>query len=301
MEKDALTGRAKRGVKGIVARLMRPALAGVNRRLDTIDSHLGLVERNAKKYREELQYWRWFIKKGGCEKQHGEPFEQVFARWQRHRLLHLAAWMGVATDESEGAIDQWCAERSVVEIGAGPYPAVAAAKRGWKRCVAVDPLARGYVEEGLLPRACDGVVYIEAPGENIPLATEFADLVIIENCLDHVSDPGEVVAEIRRLLKPGGLMWLFVDLSNHSDEMHPHAMNEEKVRGLLGGFEVVRDEVAPLKAHPQAYAGYRALYRKPAPTAAAPPETRTRLGPRVQIMTRATQNGAAAAVQKSVT
>ena len=57
-----------------------------------------------------------------------------------------------------------------------------------------------------------------------------------------MKDPAQVVCEIARLLTPGGLMWIFVDLSNHVDHMHPHAMNEDKVRKLLEGFDVVRDE-----------------------------------------------------------
>lgn len=216
------------------------------------------------KYDSELQYWRYLVKGGGAQKDFGDSFERVFGNWQRNRIRKLANFMGVPEDQ----IDDWCRERSALEIGSGPYPAVAAARKGWKKCVAVDPIARGYVEEGLVPECCSHVVFVAAKGERIPLPSAFADVLICENCLDHVSDPPAVVREMFRLVKPGGLLWFFVDLSNHVDHMHPHAMNEQKVRGFLerGGFVAVREEVSNHKAHPQAYGGLRGLYRRPTPT-----------------------------------
>lgn len=232
-------------------------------RLARVEEHLSLDARDQVKYESELEYWRWLIKKGGSEKDFKQPFDVIFGRWQRERLIKLGVFLGLVAAPEPGCIDDWCATRSVVEIGAGPYPSIAAAQRGFKRCVAVDPIARGYVEEELVPAAASHVIYIEAPGERVPLPTGFADLVINENCLDHVRDPESVVAEMHRLLKPGGHLWLFVDLSNHQDHMHPHPMNEQKIRGLLRRFETLREEVSSHKAHPEAYGGYRVLARKP--------------------------------------
>ena len=55
-----------------------------------------------------------------------------------------------------------------------------------------------------------------------------------------------------------------VDLSEHSDHMHPHPFNEARVRGLLAaaGFEVVTDRVSDHKSHPKAYGEYRGLLRR---------------------------------------
>lgn len=249
---------------------MRPGLAPLSDRLESMEQQIraiagrmDLLEADAHKYESELAYWRYLVKEGGSQKDFGAPFEEIFGRWQRNRLLKLGTFLGLPEPGQPGDVDDWCAARSVVEIGAGPYPAVAAAARGWKRCVAVDPIAKGYVEEGLLPRAAESVVYIDAPGERIPLPAGFADLVVIENCLDHVTNPTTVLNEILRLLRPGGFLWLFVDLSDHCDHMHPHPMNEARIRGLMGSFNCVRDEVSNHKAHPEAYGGYRALYRKP--------------------------------------
>ena len=261
---------AKETLKHLSMRAMRPGLESVHEHLVRLEEKVSKLHYavdqttvDRLKYDSELEYWRYLVKRGGAEKDFGEAFEVVFGRWMRRRLEKLGLFLGLARAGQPGDIDEWCRTRSVVEIGAGPYPAVAAARHGWKRCVAVDPIARGYVEEELVPASCSHVVYLEAPGEHIPLASGFADLVVCENCLDHVSDPAKVIREIERLLVPGGNLWVFVDLSNHQDHMHPHPMSEEKMRRLLSRFEMVRVEVSSHKAHPEAYGGFRALVRKP--------------------------------------
>lgn len=261
---------AKERLKHLSMRAMRPALLSVHEHIDQVEEKIGrlhtavgLMAADRVKYDSELEYWRYLVKRGGSEKDFGEKFEVVFGRWMRRRLEKLGVFLGLPEVGQAGDIDDWCATRSVVEIGAGPYPAVAAARRGWKRCVAVDPIARGYMEEGLVPESCGNVVYIAAPGEAVPLAAGSADLVICENCLDHVTDPASVVREMERLLAPGGYLWIFVDLSEHQDHMHPHPMSEAKMRKLLSRLTAVRVDVSSHRAHPEAYGGFRALYQKP--------------------------------------
>lgn len=250
----------KQWLKRLAARLMRPGLAGLEERLARVEAHLARLDTPREKYEEELRFWRWLITTDEGRRKLNGPFEEVFGRWQRQRLVELGRCMGL---EEEAALEAWCEGQSVVEIGAGPYPAVAAAP-AWRRAVAVDPLAKAYAREGLLPAACARVTYLEARGEDVPLPSAFADLVIIENALDHVSDPEAVVAEIRRLLRPGGLLWVLVDLSTYRDEMHPHPFDEERIGRLLreAGFEVVRDRVSDHKSHPKAYGEYRGLLRR---------------------------------------
>jgi len=209
------------------------------------------------KYLDELTFWINFIKRD-AQATMNVPFEQVYGGWQRERMNELREFLGLA---DQAALNAWCLARSAVEIGAGPYPSIATAQ--WKRAVAIDPLADGYLAEKLLPKDCfcEEVVYLASPGEAVPLPTGFADLVVIENCLDHVDNPRAVVREIKRLLKPGGHMWLLVDLMDYRDHMHPNPFSEAKLRELLSseGFGVVRDRVSDHKSHPQAYAEYRGL------------------------------------------
>jgi len=247
------------------------------------------------KHREELAFWRWLIATPGGAEALGQPVGAAFGSWQRERLRELGLALnltgaGGALDpafdgfvrlperelaELDARVDAWCRECSVVEIGGGPFPAIASAP-AWKRAAAVDPLARGYAEEGLLPPSCAHITYIEAPGERIPLPSGFAGLVIIENALDHVSDPAGVLTEIRRLLSPRGLLWVLVDLSEHRDPMHPHPFDEARIARMLRetGFSITAHRVSAHKSHPKAYGEYRALARRedlPPPASMAPP------------------------------
>lgn len=248
-------------------------------RLEDALERIGAMRLARDKHNEELAYWRWLIKTEQGKASLYAPFEVAFRRWQRDRLRDLAKALklpqqaeepkvngnGVPIDKSfDKALDEWCAKQSVIEIGAGPYPAIAAAPV-WRRAVAIDPLAKSYAEEGLLPAAASHITYIEAPGEHIPLPPAFADLIIMENALDHVSDPAAVLEEVRRLLREGGLLWLLVDLSTHTDHMHPHGFDEDSIRKLLAhaGLEVTYDRISSHKSHPKAYGEFRALIRKP--------------------------------------
>jgi len=254
-------------------------MAALPARLDHMDAALERLVASGSprdKHHHELAYWRWLIKTEEGRASLYAPFETAFSRWQRDRLRELGKAVGLdsgggsngSSEHIDAALDEWCTSISVVELGAGPYPAIAAAP-AWRRAVAVDPLAKSYVEEGLLTAAASRVTYIEANGEHIPLPPGFADLVVMDNALDHVTDPGAVLDEVNRLLRPGGLLWVLVDLSTHKDHMHPNPFDELSLRALLRAksFEVVTDRVSGHKSHPKAYGEYRGLLRRPDPRA----------------------------------
>lgn len=282
-------------VKHVMYRAMRPGLQEVNQRLERLEAAVsaapgpaadaapgfafwrgGLAGRAIDaasrevpamtlKYRDELAFWQDCVKRT-AERTIGGKFELVYGGWQKQRIRELGQFLGLeqpAAGFSAELLD-WCRGRSAVEIGAGPYPSIATIR--WRRAVAVDPLADGYTAEDLLPKDvhCDEVTYLSSPGEAVPLPSGFADIVVLENCLDHVDDPRAVVRECHRLLAPGGLMWLLVDLMDYSDHMHPNPFNEQRLRDLLRseGFEPVKDRISDHKSHPQAYGEYRGLLRK---------------------------------------
>lgn len=275
-------------LKHLAARAIRPGLLDLTERVAEVQGRAAELERRAagdretlqrllaiaertRDHSEELGFWRWLIKTEAGRASLFAPFEEAFGQWQRDRLRELAGVLGLARggDEVESvdrALDAWCARQRALEIGGGPFPALAAAP-AWRQAIAVDPLARQYVEEGLVPacgNAASGLIHLAASGEAIPLPSATVDLVIIENALDHVTDPGAVVREAHRLLRPGGLLWLLVDLSEYSDAMHPHPFSLERARALLSeaGFECVHDRTSDHHSHPKAHGEYRALVRK---------------------------------------
>ena len=64
------------------------------------------------------------------------------------------------------------------------------------------------------------VEFILAPGDAIPLPPGSVDIVVFNHIYEHVPDPGAVMAEIRRVLKDEGVVYL--GLGNRLGVMEPH-------------------------------------------------------------------------------
>jgi SAM-dependent methyltransferase len=269
-------GPVRRALKRPLIALVRPGLVDVERRLAAMEDFLrcnrpsswrgglsgALVSPFAdshlqRRLRDELAFWRRAAAGEGLGGVHG-PLHEVFARWQAGRMAELAAWLGLQTPEE---VERWRRSVRAVEVGAGPHPFLLVGE--WKSQVAVDPLADGYRAEGLL---CDlgSLVYVCASAEEIPLPGESADLVVTHNCLDHVDDPGAAVAEMGRLLAPGALLWLFVDLRSTTDDLHPHALSADLVRTMLtnAGLSRLRESEQGRGSAPGAPGEYRGLWRR---------------------------------------
>lgn len=191
-------------------------------------------------------------------------------RWQRAQEYERNYWEGQAQEIARGEADrlefyEWRAGElrrrldragkghlaaggaNVVEIGCGPIGVISyfpAAVR-----VAVDPLEDFYAVNAELSALRDpAVAYRAGTGESLPVETGSADLVIMENCIDHTRDVDQVMREIARVLRPGGVMHLTVNcrippgylvhrlLSRFSiDAGHPHTFTAGKARRLVTG------------------------------------------------------------------
>jgi len=148
---------------------------------------------------------------------------------------------------SEAGIDdpRFFEGKVVVDIGPGPlgFPDACGAAVS----IGVEPLAERFAAAGLLipdSRA----VYLAVGAEEIPLVSESIDVVLSRNSLDHVREPEAVVAEVHRLLRPGGTFILNVDLDHPATATEPHTFTEERVRQLLAPFEVERETIGE-RAH----------------------------------------------------
>ena len=60
-----------------------------------------------------------------------------------------------------------------------------------------------------------------APADDLPLADEALDAVVCTQVLEHVPDPAAVMAELWRVLRPGGSLWLTTPLTWYLHEL-PH-------------------------------------------------------------------------------
>ena len=66
----------------------------------------------------------------------------------------------------------------------------------------------------------DHVEFIAAPGDTIPLPPQSVDVVVFNHIYEHVPDPDAVMAEIRRVLRDDGVVYL--GLGNRLGIMEPH-------------------------------------------------------------------------------
>jgi 2-polyprenyl-6-hydroxyphenyl methylase/3-demethylubiquinone-9 3-methyltransferase len=150
-----------------------------------------------------------------------ERWLRVLANMVPARLRFFDLWM-----------PDW-AGKAVLDLGcAGGFMAEAMARRG-AVVTGVDPAAKAVAAarrhaeaEGLDIRYDVGV------GEALPYADAAFDAVVCVDVLEHVSDLNRVLAEVRRVLKPGG--WFLFDTINRN----PLAtlmvvVGAERVLGLL--------------------------------------------------------------------
>jgi len=96
----------------------------------------------------------------------------------------------------------------VIEVGSGAHGLIF--YFGTSGGVGVDPLAVSY--RGLFPLWQSRAPTIAAMGEQLPFPDQSFDVVICDNVIDHAESPTGIVAELVRILKPGGLLYFTVNI-----------------------------------------------------------------------------------------
>jgi SAM-dependent methyltransferase len=96
----------------------------------------------------------------------------------------------------------------ILEVGSGSHGLVFAF--GGARGVGVDPLAVDF--KRLFPHVQSAAPTVTAIGEELPFADNAFDIVLSDNVIDHAERPLEIVDELIRVLKPGGLLYFTVNV-----------------------------------------------------------------------------------------
>lgn len=94
----------------------------------------------------------------------------------------------------------------VLEVGSGAHGLIFYFEADEK--VGVDPLADHYRE--LFPAWQGRATTIAAGGEKLPFADAEFDVVLSDNVVDHAENPRRIIAEMARVLAPGGLLYFTV-------------------------------------------------------------------------------------------
>jgi SAM-dependent methyltransferase len=119
---------------------------------------------------------------------------RIFGEYTNPSRVHLDRWIcAAAASISDGA--------QVLDAGAGD--ALYAHHFSHKRYHTTD--------FGLANKAYARLDYV-CDLSALPVRNEVYDLIVCTQVLEHVPDPGEVLAEFRRVLKPSGALWLSAPL-----------------------------------------------------------------------------------------
>jgi SAM-dependent methyltransferase len=96
----------------------------------------------------------------------------------------------------------------MLEVGSGAHGIVFGS--GSTRAVGIDPLAVPYA--GLFPAWQRKVPTIAAVGRALPFRDGAFDVVFCDNVVDHSERPAAIMAELARVLAPGGLLYFSVNV-----------------------------------------------------------------------------------------
>ena len=117
-----------------------------------------------------------------------------------------------------------------VDIGGGPGYVADAFDDAGARCLVVDSAPAELVLHGR--RARHAVV---ADGCHLPVADKAVDISVSSNVIEHVREPQKLLAEMIRVIKPGGLVWL-----SFTNWYSPWGGHETSPWHYLGGDRAAR-------------------------------------------------------------
>lgn len=141
----------------------------------------------------------------------------------------------------------------ILEIGSGAAGIITHLFSDFR--FAIDPLEDFYSSIPKYKKYRDEKVFYQvAVGENLPFKSEFFDLIIMDNVLDHCDNPQKVLEEMNRTLKQKGILY-FRQNTYHLwgrsvrklmetfliDKGHPHTFSKKELDETFKnfGFEIL--------------------------------------------------------------
>jgi ubiquinone/menaquinone biosynthesis C-methylase UbiE len=190
-------------------------------------------------------------------------------RWKKAQIFEQLFWKAAAQRIRDGArppltYHKWRSENlmemlnkafpgerrsfsqaRVLEVGSGPVGAIAFMDASER--FAIDPLCDFYsTQPELVEHRSPDVRYEISRGEELRFEDSSMDLVIIENVIDHVQNADRVMAEIYRVLKADGILYLTVNVHpawgsflheilarTRIDRGHPHTFTFKRIAEFL--------------------------------------------------------------------
>ena len=129
-------------------------------------------------------------------------------RGHEAELMASMAEHSVAVRDKLAAVRPLTGAERVLEVGSGAHGLIFFFEGGEK--VGIDPLADEY--RTLFPAWQERARTIAAFGEQLPFEDSSFDIVLCDNVVDHAESPSRILAEIARVLAPGGLLYFTVNV-----------------------------------------------------------------------------------------
>jgi len=183
----------------------------------TQNQHMKKLLLSAFKEWVEISYWKYKkLKEGNLSNSHYQYF--------------YTTYFGLEESFYNG--------KRILDIGCGPRGSLEWATMTSER-IGVDPLVDKYMKMGIDNHQ---MVYIKAYSEALPFANNYFDVVCSFNSLDHVENMTKSTREIARVLKPGGLFLLMVDIHNYPTPTEPQSLRWDFLKTHFDGFEIKLEE-----------------------------------------------------------
>jgi ubiquinone/menaquinone biosynthesis C-methylase UbiE len=135
----------------------------------------------------------------------------------------------------------WLQDKTVVSIGCGCTGDLVTFPSRVK--VAIDPLLVVYQQLRMLisDEVGSPTLYLSMGAEELPLLSDYADLVICRNALDHMHNPAKVLKEIWRILNNDGALFVSVDVGGEPTPDEPTVFSANSLTALLlqEQFEII--------------------------------------------------------------
>lgn len=169
------------------------------------------------KYDCELEFWKQEIEKyilwytGKIQEHYGVPSPKSGEKVDVGILAHNAILTWTELHQKKKYLSDLALPANafsgmkVLDIGAGPIPSATVFHETEVYCL--DPLIPEYMRAGF-PFHYTNAKLICARSEKIPCVDSYFDAVISANALDHVDDFLQTAKEIKRVLKPNGMVRL---------------------------------------------------------------------------------------------
>jgi ubiquinone/menaquinone biosynthesis C-methylase UbiE len=151
---------------------------------------------------------------------------------EARRFEQSAEWT-----ETRRLLEDWIQGARVVDLGAGTgFSSYAFITAGAREVLAVEPWTGSAVGRDAIERlGLPGIVVVDARGERMPIDTGSVDIVYARQTLHHADDLTKMLAEIGRILRPGGAMFTARDHVVDNDKQLARFLAGHPVHQLAGG------------------------------------------------------------------